>query len=78
VLSESITNAVRHGTAGDVDISIGEETGADSNRLHVTVSSLGVLSGDIGNGTGLARLVDRGAEIMLEQADDRVVVTALL
>jgi len=78
VLSESITNAVRHGTAGDVDISIGEETGADSNRLHVTVSSLGTLSGDIGNGTGLARLVDRGAQITLEELKDRVVLRAIL
>jgi len=42
------------------------------------VSSLGTLSGDIGNGTGLARLVDRGAQITLEELKDRVVLRAIL
>ena len=78
VLSEAITNSVRHGTLGDIEIVIDETTHADGNRVQMTVASLGALSGGVGNGTGLARLVDRGAHIMLEQVDDRVVLRVLL
>jgi len=73
-LSEAVTNAVRHGEVADIDVSIEE---AD-NRVQLTVSSLGTLTNDIGNGTGLARLVDRGARITLDQVHERVVMHALL
>jgi hypothetical protein len=76
-LSEAVTNSVRHGVVSDVDVTI-DITGEDSReRVRLTVSSLGTLTNGIGNGTGLARLADRGALITLEQVDERVVTQAL-
>jgi ribosomal protein L22 len=73
-LSEAVTNAVRHGEVADIDVTIDET----DNRVRLTVSSLGTLTDGIGNGTGLARLVDRGARITLEQVHGRVVMQTLL
>lgn len=73
-LSEAVTNAARHGEVADIDVNI-EDT---DNRVRLTVSSLGTLANGIGDGTGLARLVDRGAHITLDQLDERVVMQALL
>lgn len=76
-LSEAVTNSVRHGVVSDIDVTI-DITGEDSReRVRLTVSSLGTLTNGIGNGTGLARLADRGALITLEQVDERVVTQAL-
>jgi hypothetical protein len=73
-LSEAVTNAVRHGEVADIDVTIDDT----DNRVLLTVSSLGTLTSGIGNGTGLARLTDRGALITLEQENERVVMQALL
>lgn len=75
-LSEAVTNAVRHGDIADIDVSI-DATDAEK-RVRLTVRSQGTLTDGIGNGTGLARLVDRGAHITLERVDERVVMQALL
>jgi len=75
-LSEAVTNAVRHGAIADIDVSI-VTTEADA-RVRLVVVSEGTLTGGIGNGTGLARLIDRGAQITLEQADERVIMIAQL
>lgn len=73
-LSEAFTNAVRHGEVADIDVTIDDT----ENRVQLTVSSLGTLTNGIGNGTGLARLVDRGARITLDQVNEHVVMHALL
>lgn len=73
-LSEAVTNAVRHGEVADIDVTIDET----DNRVGLTVASLGTLTSGIGDGTGLARLVDRGARITLDQVNERVVMHALL
>jgi predicted nucleotidyltransferase len=73
-LSEAVTNAVRHGEVADIDVTIDDT----DNRVRLTVSSLGTLTNGIGNGSGLARLVDRGALITLDQVNERVVMHALL
>jgi len=75
-LSESVTNAVRHGEIADIGVII-DTTEVDA-RVRLTVCSVGTLSSSIGNGTGLARLIDRGAVIRLEQMNERVVLQALL
>ncbi len=75
-LSEAVTNAVRHGDIADIEVTI--DTTDGDTRVRLTVRSRGTLTDGIGNGTGLARLVDRGAEITLEQVDERVVMQALL
>jgi hypothetical protein len=69
-LSEGITNAVRHGSPGDIDITIS----TDQGRISMTVTSSGELEAGIGNGTGLARLRDRGAEVSLESKQVCVVL----
>jgi ABC-type multidrug transport system fused ATPase/permease subunit len=69
-LSEAITNAVRHGDAGDITIELSLEQG----RITMIVTSPGELTAGIGNGTGLARLRDRGAEVQLDPAERTVVL----
>jgi hypothetical protein len=75
-LSEAVTNAVRHGEIADIEVTI-DTTEADA-RVRLTVRSQGTLTDGIGNGTGLARLIDRGAQITLEQVYGLVVMRALL
>jgi len=70
-LSEGITNAVRHGGPSDLDVTIESNQG----RITLIARSKGELQGGIGNGTGLARLRDRGAEVCVESEDDSVVLT---
>jgi anti-sigma regulatory factor (Ser/Thr protein kinase) len=73
-LSEAVTNAVRHGEVGVIDVT-NEDT---DNRVRLTVASLGTFIIGIGNGTGLARPVDRGGLVTLKQLDELVCMRALL
>jgi hypothetical protein len=75
-LSEAVTDAVRHGEMADIEVII-DTTEAEA-RVGSTVRSKGPLTDGVGNGTGLARLIDRGAQITLEQVHDYVVMEALL
>lgn len=77
-LSEAVTNSVRHGTVADVDVVIATDEIEDHVRVSLTVTSLGTLTRGTGSGTGLARLMDRGADINLHQDGDHVVMRALL
>jgi hypothetical protein len=77
-LSEALTNSVRHGTVADVDVAIATDEIEDHVRVSLTVTSLGTLTRGTGHGTGLARLMDRGADITLSQVGDHVMMRALL
>jgi hypothetical protein len=77
-LSEALTNSVRHGSVADVDVVIATDEIEDHVRVSLTVASLGTLTRGTGNGTGLARLMDRGANITLHQDGEQVVMRALL
>ena len=77
-LSEAVTNSVRHGTLADVDVVIATEEFEELVRVSLTVTSHGTLTRGTGNGTGLARLMDRGADIALHQDGVHVVMRALL
>jgi hypothetical protein len=46
--------------------------------VRLTVASLGTFISGIGNGTGLARPVDRGGLVTLKQLDELVCMRALL
>ena len=70
-LSEAFTNSLRHGSSREIRVNID----ATRDRIHLTVSSIGVLRSTGGGGTGLARLRDRGAEVRLHDEPDRVVLT---
>lgn len=77
-LSEAVTNSVRHGIPSDIKIAINSAISEGRQQLRVTVQSKGTLNGGIGSGSGLARLVDRGAELTLDQVGDHVILTAVL
>jgi signal transduction histidine kinase len=77
-LSEALTNSVRHGTVADVDVAIATDEIEDHVRVSLTVTSRGTLTRGTGHGTGLARLMDRGADITLSQVGDHVMMRALL
>ena len=76
--SEAVTNAVRHGQPGRIQVVVDLDPMRASGRVRITVTSHGVLTAGIGNGTGLARLMDRGADITLEQMDGRVMMRGLI
>ena len=78
ILSEAITNIVRHGELGTEEVNVSIEASEPNAKFRLTVSSSGKLSGGIGAGSGLARLMDRGALISLEQIDGKVVLKATL
>ena len=77
-LSEALTNSVRHGTIADVDVVISTKEIDGHVRISLSVRSQGTLNRGTSKGTGLARLMDRGAQITLRQVGGHVVMSALL
>lgn len=75
ILSEGLTNAVKHGAGGPVFL---EVTLADARAVVVRISSPGRMPVARDSGIGLESLAGTVTSLELVEEEDRVVLTAVL